>query len=314
MSNIFTDKADLKAVLGGSINGSLQLDSIDPFIDVALDTHVLPFLPQTVIDEITGETGDATRKGLLKTAVGFLAVYEYAPVGNVQFSESGLVRLETDNQKTAYKYQENAFRDQMMSIGQNALEKLIISVYNDRGTLMTSGERLEYFENRFIWKSSDFRSLYSHYVSRNTFQVLRPLIEDVEKYAIENVIGKATADMLLSKSHDPAESDNTFLTAIHFIKKAIVNLSIEEGLRRHYVELSGNKIIIRERGDSQSFEYERMVNPNAAGLVMRNDHIMGNRYINSLTAHLTTYSDSFPDWTVPTEEDITTTDGNIIHF
>lgn len=306
MSNLITTTPALKEILGGAVNSGIEIESLQPFLTIAEENYLLPYVPQRLVDTLSGVSPDMRLLQLYKNVLAFMALYEYAPIGNLQFTESGLQRVVTDTIKTAFKYQENAYRDKVKQTGMNYLEQIIQYMYLQRSTLLIEAEITELFSEWFVFLASDFRKLYSHSLSRETYEILRPLIWDVQLFAIKKAIGAATYDFLLAQRHNAALSDTIISHAIILVKKAIVNFAVVEGMKRHYVRLEGSKVIMNERGDSQSYEYERAVTADQAGLVISNDRIMANRYIIELVEHLDAYPDSFTGWPIATDSEETT--------
>lgn len=316
MAKLFADITELHAFVGGGINYSIEIENIDPTVEDAASKYIIPWIDELYTDIRDKDTGtspynpeDLALIPYIQKALAPFTLFEYAPIGSVQFSGAGFVRTESENVKSAYKYQENNYKDKMLENGYERLENLILFIENNKANYPKwTGELREKSRGLFINTAKEFRSLYSNYITRWTFEVVRPVMEDIEEFAIWPVIGEDLFEDLKTKLDAGTLSDNE-KKAVRFIQKAIVSLTIREAEKRHWVRMEGNKLIYNERSESQSGEYQRIAMREQLETLARSEAIVGNRYISRLLKLLNDHTDDFTGWPIIViEEEETTTE------
>ena len=105
------------------------------------------------------ETANALIAPLQKAIANF-ALYHQLPILEVQISDSGVSRYETDNEKTAYKYQIDNLKTEILNNGFSALESILSIIESDKdnsaySTYLASEQRSDNTQN-LIWNSIEF--------------------------------------------------------------------------------------------------------------------------------------------------------------
>lgn len=203
---LFTSITQFKEFVGGGVNVSLSLDSIAPTMYMAAQEHLLPWLGETtwadLVDAVENNTATADELALLpyvRRPLALLTMYEYTKIGSVQFSEAGMFRTESEDMgmKSPYKYQENEYKNYMRRNGYEALELLLLFL-DDRADTYTAwaAEVMPGHRSLMINYARDFRAVYGKYVDRFTFEVIRPIIQDIETFAIRSTLGDTQYERL----------------------------------------------------------------------------------------------------------------------
>jgi hypothetical protein len=81
------------------------------------------------------QPGYETLTGLVhatQDVMSYMAFYYHLPYLNIRVSNDGITRIETANEKTAYKYQEDALRESLLNNAWNRADKLIDYVNANR--------------------------------------------------------------------------------------------------------------------------------------------------------------------------------------
>jgi len=239
---IFTNINQFKEYVGGAVNSSLELDSLAAAYHQVVQQSIKPIVGDTLwstIDTTWDGTPTAEIEALLpyvRRPIAQLTMYEYIAIGTTQFSESGLVRMESENMKTAYKYQENAYRDWMLHAGHEALEELQLFLMSNSGDYADWTGDSEAFGRAYslmINTARTFRAYYNKKVSRYVYEVLRPIVEEVELFAIEPSIGTTQYDRLKAGIlADDLTSDELIL--LQKLQRAICHFAVEEAIQRHF--------------------------------------------------------------------------------
>lgn len=291
---LFATISELKAVLGGAVNTSVELSSLTPAFHAAVYNHMVEWISEEFWDQFyTAYDGDsltAEQTALLpylRRPLAKLAMYEHQQIGTVQFNEAGLVRIETETHKTAYRYQEQAYAQFMLYQGYEDLERLLMYLETNKADFGAWALSEAYTRHRslFITYAAEFRRAYGKQVSRYVFEIMRPVMADIEIFALLPMMGQLQlTDLktkLLAGTASAAEQE------LHArIIKAIANYSMEESLKRNWVALEGNRVVQGELDIMQANEAKRPADPVGFDVAVRHNHEFANRHLSYVKQYL----------------------------
>lgn len=298
--SLFASISSMKSFIGGAANVSIEMDSIGPVIDLAAQKHIVPWIGPAqwadLVDNLNSPS--AAQTALLpyvQRPLAMLAFYEYAHIGGVQFSEAGIFRVETDEMKSAYKYQENQYKTWMLENGHEALELMLRFLHDNKSDypLWAASTAFSRHLSLTINYAADFRNLYSHYLSRYTFELIRPAIEDVETFAILPMLGEEQFDRI--KAGIPAgdlTADET--TLLSLIQRAVADFAVKEAAERLWVRIEGKNVVQVEGLEPQTYDKYSSPIAGALGIKLRHQELTANRHISRLRKYLDDNSDKFP--------------------
>ncbi|MEO0341464.1 MAG: DUF6712 family protein [Bacteroidota bacterium] len=253
---IFSNIEDFKVYVGGAVNKSVELDSLQPAYHEVLQKNIIPLLGQTLWNTVSdtwnnNPTSETTALlPFIKRPLSQLTMFEYAKIGNIQFSESGMMRVETDQMKSAYKYQEKQYQDWMRTAGYNSLEELQLFLMENKANY-ADWPASESFR-LMINTARTFRSYFGKQVNRYIFEILRPIIEEVEIFVIEPSIGTAQYDILKTAIAE-ANADDDQLILLHKLYRALAHFTIEEAMHRQFVKFDGDQVVKMEGLEPQTY-------------------------------------------------------------
>ena len=291
---LFTTISDLKTYVGGGANLSVELDSIAPIMHMAAIRHLIPYLGQATYDWLIAEYAEATPAAeatallpYVQRPLALLSLYEYAAVAGVQLSEAGILRVETENMKTAYKYQETQYRDYMLHNGYEALEEMIKFLLANRAdyALWDGSTAFRRCFATLVYYASDLRDLYAKYLSRYTFEIIRPCLTDVEQFVLVPMLGDSQYTRLLEGIQEDDLTDDE-LALLQICQRATAFFAVKEASARHWVRIEGYNVVQSERNADQALEKTMPASSEAMALRLRHDEIAGNRYITQLRSFL----------------------------
>lgn len=250
---IFQNISDFKDIIGGGVNASMYLDSIQPYFDIAHERHMEDWLGTAFYtnlgDGVENSNLTQAETALLpyyRKALAWLALYEYLPHANVQISEAGMYRVENDSMKTAYKYQMLAVQDNAINNGYEALEKLILFLESNKATYTdwTNAPGYEKHHNVLLHTAAAFRIVHNKRLARYTFDAIRGVVEDVEQFVIAKLLGDDQYAALLD-----ARKTNTWTTeakekrAIYLLNRASAHFALAAALQLNYVTLKSDRVV-----------------------------------------------------------------------
>lgn len=304
MIYIFEDSTtEFKKIVGGIVNSSMNMSSLAPSIEHAYINHLEQWLGDEFWEElITAVNGTPSNDQealllYLRKALGFLAIYEYSKVGAVQFTESSIVREESDRHKTAYKYQVNAMSTYALINGYEAIERLLIYLQANAAKFPTWENSEGYQESYalFINRVRTFRRFYNAQMSRYTFDYLRGLMKDLDIFVAEACLGTDFVEELKTKMKAGALSAEE-LQLVTYIQRAIAQFAVQEGMKRGLVKLDGNQVLVNETLEPQGYQKEGLPNAGQFSISIQHHKEWGNRLWNYARDYLQKNIGSFPTY------------------
>lgn len=257
MAELFSGLPDFKQYVGGSINTSLQIESLEPIIWQTARRWVVPCLGQSFYDSLVAASApNAAQAALLpyvKRALAWLTLWEYTSVGNVEFGESGMHRIESETRKAAYRYQEKAYQEKCRDNGFNALESMLLWLddhASDHPTWVSTDEAQAHL-SLLLNYAKDFRVLNQAECTRYTYETMRPIIREVEYWAAEQLLPAAFWSGFITRHiNDTLTAKEKVLRTM--MRTAICHLSIEQAMQRHWVKVEGGRVFVVEEFGEQS--------------------------------------------------------------
>jgi len=295
---LFADISKFKEHVGGAVNQTLSLRSIGPWVDMAAESHVIPWIGQATWDALNAESLSEQLEALLpyvQRPVALLTMYEYVQVGNVQLGEGGMFQVEIEGIKRPFKYQETAYRKQMLHHGYESLERLLAFLEANENDYPLWQADPAYARNKahFINTAFEFRQLYGKLLSRYIFEMIRPIIDEVENFAVLPTLGQAQYDDLKEGiSLKALTTDEQAL--IDLIQRAVVHFSMQEALERHWVQFEGNRVVQLETLEPQGYERAGSAGTTSFSIKWQHHQLMASRHISFIRHYLESRLDVFP--------------------
>lgn len=298
---LFANITELKTVLGGAVNTSVELDSLSPAFHAAVYNHLVEWISEAFWQEFKtaydADSLSAEQTALLpylQRPLAKLAMYEYQQIGTVQFTESGLNRIETETHKSAYRYQETAYSNFMLLNGYEDLERLLVYLDTNKADFATWTASDAYTRHRslFITYAGEFRRAYGKQVNRYVFEIMRPIMSDIETFAILPLLGEDQFNDLKAKLL--AGTAGAEETELHNrIIRAIANYAMEESIKRELVQHDGNKVVQLESSILQSNTTKRVPDSTHLDVTIRHSHEFANRHLSYVKEYLDANLDIF---------------------
>lgn len=259
MAELFSTLDELKAHIGGAISQTVELTSLAPVIADTARRHLVPYLSLEVYTDLvaahagTPDTEQAALIPYVQRTLALLTMYEYGKVGGVEFSEGGIHRTETEQRKTAYRYQEKQYSEYMLQKGYDALEEMLRFLTDNVGDYIdwAVSDAAEYHYSPLLYYASEYRKLLNVQCDRYTFECLRPIIAEVESFAVESLVPRAFW-IAFKEAHieDTLTSDEVALRTR--MCKAIAHRTMQEAITQHWIQVVNGRIIVTEEFGEQS--------------------------------------------------------------
>lgn len=299
MIDFFNDIEEVKKYV--SVNQALELKSIAPYCKEVLECYIFPKISEKLYQELleNEEPNEVQQKAIefLKCAKINFIMYLHIPFAAVQLTDSGIHRAETDKYKTAYKYQVEELRCKFLEAGWNWLESLLCHLEeNPEDFKCWDSDNPAYLQNAslIINSAKKFREAYYTFGKRYTYEMLRPLIEDVE-LIIRDCIGQELYDIIKDEILKRTVSER-IKNILPKICKAVAHIVIEQATRQRLVSITKEGIHFTQKtGDDASYQMIQATSEQASAKIDQ-AHIMTNRWLRELTNCMKQEPDLYPEF------------------
>jgi len=218
---LIKSNADIRTYIPVSI--SANIDKVVPFIEVAENKYLKKIFGLTFLEELN-EYNDQFKKddehldyvlNLAKRAESFLAYYEGFDLLNTKINDTGFHRVENENDKSLFGYQERQIKNYFNETGLNALEDLLeyLEAHIDETSFENWADSDEYQEQRqyLINSAKEFTKIYKPLKnSRLVYSNMLSDLKQAEDFDIKPLLGTDLFDkvkeLVLDGDIDDAEN------------------------------------------------------------------------------------------------------------
>lgn len=253
-AELFPSLSDFKPYVGGRINKSIEMASLEATIYETARRHITPWLTPTLYNTLVAGVAASNlsidNQALLpyvRRPLAILTMYEWSKVGGIEVGESGFQRIETDKVKTAYRYQVRSYQDDAREKGYDALETMLRYLEDNKSTFSTWASSDEGLAHRtpILNYASDFRTLALPECDRYTYECIRPIIGEVELFAVQKLLPSAFWSGFISR-HIAGTLTTAEKVLRKYMRQSIAHRAIEDAVRQRWVRIDGGRIAIHE--------------------------------------------------------------------
>lgn len=284
-AELFSNFADFKTYVGGRANTSIKLESLEATIYETARRHITPWLTDTLYNILVAGSGlTAAQTALLpyvKRPLALLTMYEWVKSGSVEVGESGMHRIESETRKSAYRYQERAYKDDALEKGYNAIEILLKHLDANKATFTDWAASDEGLVHRtpLLNYAADFRLLALPECDRYTFECIRPIISDVETFAIQKLLPTTFWSGFITR-HLAGTLTTPEKALRKIIRQSIAHRAIEEAIKQRWIRIDGGRIAVHEDfGDQRN---TNLTMPTTTGASLYVNHVTWSDRFNAL--------------------------------
>ncbi len=296
------------------ISGTVDLTAMRATINFVEDQHIQSILGKELYTSLKEAYADAATdddlvspelKELLeqcRKVIGPMLCYYYAPKADVQISDSGVQRIETATNKTAYQYQNSNFAQANLREGEACTELLIeyLEDHRDSFPQWRDSKAFEKYRSLFIKTGKEFDELYTSHTPYRNYWAIRAKMFDVEENNIRELLGDTMFDALKEKDKD----DNATWTEVEEklmmrIKKAIAYLTVAFAIPLLNVRIDSNGLSVVAFSSFSANEKENTrsgADDNARTELIRSCNSSGQVWINNAEKFIKVNPTEFPDW------------------
>lgn len=235
-------------------NAGIDLLSITPSIKAAELKFLKPLLGPAYYDSLSNRYNTDTiilseeteLVEHIQVAIANLALYLYVPIGEVQITDGGMRRGDSENAPGAYKYQVKELQKALLERGFEYIE-LVLEHLDQSPTSFVEWFESEAYNNyrkAFIRNGTEFEQLYSSIrFPRRMYTLLRTTMLNLQQLTIANTIGEDTYIELANKYLDDAPVFTTEQEQLlAYLKPAIAHLTIARGIAHIIATMDENGV------------------------------------------------------------------------
>lgn len=222
---LFSTIAQIKEYI--AINITNDFNSIKPYIKQAETKFIKPVIGKdlyTTLDEYLQASDQSSKKtneliDKVRLPLIYYAYYLYAPIGNIQVSNTGIHIVTNENKKTAFEWQIDKLETSWLNTAHDFIEEVLEFLDENRADFpdWTGSEAYTKAHSLFILSAKQFNEYVFINESRRLYSAMTPIIADIEKKYILPQIGEDMFEALktvLQASSEPSADNQTLLDKI----------------------------------------------------------------------------------------------------
>lgn len=287
------------------VSQSLPFDKVKPFIETAQRDYLVPLMGAQSLVQLetyyanpnnTEESKRSTFEGLLircQRAIINIAFLLGFDALNSEIDGSGFGRLESENRKSMYKYQEDNLRDWFKTTGFNSFDDVLQYLHTNIETFDKYAESDQYtrFKSQFFKTVQQFDGIYDIGNSYLTFLRLLKHMQVIIDFDLQKAIGDDILAEIIAEI-SKTELTEKMQALLPYIQKPLAYLSTAKLMEDTGADLTENGLYFTAwaSGSQNQLEKKPTDQQRVASLVARNREI-GNNYLNMLRMYLSKSED-----------------------
>lgn len=306
MAQLITTIAEVQDYI--RVGNGLDIKTLLPALNEVEMQELTFYLGADLLAEIIAEKNTASYTPRIAKIAPYviaahacLAVWKAGPEIEVLVNDNGILRQETNNEKSAFGGQVKRFRDVAADRGFKAVDQflMILERYTQDYPEWLESQYYEQKRGLFIRSAFEFESAgESINGSSLTFRSLLPLIKDIQEQTIKGVLPEAFYTELLTELDEDTLSEDNKIILANYLAPAIAKLTIEEALTTLPVEVSHSGVNVNQlemAGDARTSKLAdiSLIEKKAWGLRGR-----GQFYLRNMKEYLNNHASAikYPLW------------------
>lgn len=305
---IIKNTAQIREVI--PVNIGVDTDNLKPFINTSEFKYLIPVIGVEQFNALdlyaSGTTLNDELEALLKqciTPIVLLSLYDGFDLLNVEFSNSGFHRSESETKKGLYGYQERNIKSFLKTSGFNGLDNLLAFLDSniDDYPLWADSIACSTAYDSLIRTAKEFTLFYNPLKNSSiVFRNLKSAMQRAEDFQIKTVIGSEIVDLVkeLIKDREIDLPENAkYKTLLPLIQKPLAYLTIEEGAKELGVKLTDTGLFFEQvdagliPDNISSTTPDSKIEP-----IIHQAHANGKKYLSILVEYLQAHTADYPEY------------------
>lgn len=288
----------------------VKFEAIKPTIATAENKYLVPLLGIEQYNALN-DAYQAAPDVALTPALEILLEYcrrvtgpytcvSWAPKADLQLSDSGAQRLESETNKSAFQYQIKNYVEANQLEGDEAAEALLqfLDANKNNYPLWVAGNGNKIYRELFIKSGGEFQQLFTTAAPYSNYWQLRSFIKDVEESTLRNFLGENIFATLKAKNTTAIAFTTLEEELMFCIKKALAALAVAKGFPFVNVRMDGSGLTQAGGigGNNDATRSRNLASDNALSAFVRNAETIGNQWLKNTEAFLIRNATDFPLW------------------
>lgn len=308
---LFKTSAKLKEYAG--LSGEINLDSVRKTVRSVEEDYLLPSLGPELFNDLTDAYEQASTeeelsdklKALLdrcRCVVGPYFVYQWAPRAEVQLSDGGLHRQETENNKSSYQYQATNFREAALAEGERELEKLYAFLEKnvEAYPAWATSAAFAQYRSLFFHTATEFAQCFASASPYRVFYAIRSKMQDIEENCIRPALGDALFDYLKEVDQSGVTSFSVREKGLMLrVKKAIAYQSVAAAIPFLNIRIDAAGLTVASTAPFTSNDRDNSrggAGDNAISALMKSCNSSGQIWMHNILKYLADHRTDFAEW------------------
>lgn len=302
---IIRNTAEVRQFLPANIN--LSIEGLKPFIEPVEQKYLVKVLGQEQYDIIneyaSSTTADENKDKLIKQCIPpvvFLSVLEGFDLLNVELSDVGFRRSESEAKKSLYGYQERNIKAFLKNAGFNGLETLLKFLEDniETYTVWADSDECTNAYDSLIRNATEFTKFWVQLKgSAIVFKQLKSAMQRAEDFQIRAVVGNTLIDTVkeLIKDREIDNAENAkYKLLLPYIQKPLAYFTIHEGAEELGAKLTDKGLYFEQVDAGLIPDNISETSPaDKVAIIKEQAYNNGKRYIATLTDYLKAHSTDF---------------------
>lgn len=231
------------------VSTGLSWQKLAPSLAAAQHDYLLPLLGKRLNTEINGiyhrertSRTEAESEVLLwaRRAVANLALWSHFDALNLRISDQGFQRQGSEDWQPAFKYQEDALRQQFAHDGFNALDALLatLEAHQDEFQALPTSPAWAQSRRDIVRSTTEIQDIYDIHHSRLIYLRMAPVMRQIQELTLQPIIGDKLYSALIAWLHDGQTeadghtyTDSTWEQLRDRCRKVMVMAAVQQLLR-----------------------------------------------------------------------------------
>lgn len=251
---VITTHQQLKQYVKVSFTAS---NSSLPDIVAAENTFIVPIIGSDLLAEsILAAQNSVKAKlcDLIRAAVAPLAYWLDLATLHVQIGDGGLGVNRSENQDPVHRWEYEQLKESLAEKGAAALEAMMQFLYANKQDLEWT---IPEGYGSIIKTADEFKKYYFIHQPYRTFEMLRPLLNEVEDQYLISSIGQETFTLL----KDYSEEDAVIIAAQKLLKKAAVHYTINKAVELLPIKITVNGFTVALKEQNEKADQGHAIAP-----------------------------------------------------
>ena len=281
--------------------GAAETKFIQPLLGQALMDQVSAYYqnPESVIEGITEEnkTQFDSLIELIQRALINLTYYTGFEFLSVSINDSGFHRQESETEKSLFRYQEEAIKNQFKDAGFNGLDAMLeyLEAHGETFPLFAQSANYTVQKSSIIATTKEFDQLIDINNSRLVFLKLRRCIEEVEDFSIKAALGLELY-ALLKAELVKSTLDERFVTLLPHVRKPLAHLAMARAFRMLGIHVRDRGVFqFSQEATMKNSSVESPVSGDDLHIVIKGEESTGEYYLATLREFLVEQAATYPE-------------------